>query len=127
MPDANVCLQGALGLTLSEAENVFAKIIVKDGRLSGDDVHEVFAEKQQIIRRAGCWNTMPPAKRFPTWVGWQCSRIGCLKRAVAFTEPGPRIRPARPKGRAAPGVQGCGKSLCAKAVSSLLAASIVAV
>jgi hypothetical protein len=46
-------LQGALGLTLSEAENVFAKIIVKDGRLSGDDVHEVFAEKQQIIRKSG--------------------------------------------------------------------------
>ena len=30
-------LQAALGLTLGEAENVFAKIIVKDGRLSGDD------------------------------------------------------------------------------------------
>src|SRR6516164_5014082 len=41
-------LQAALGLTLSEAENVFAKIIVKDGRLSGDHVNEVFAEKQQI-------------------------------------------------------------------------------
>ena len=37
-------LQAALGLTLGEAENVFAKIIVKDERLSGDDVNEVFAE-----------------------------------------------------------------------------------
>ena len=46
-------LQAALGLTLSEAENVFAKIIVKDERLSGDDVNEVFAEKQQIIRKSG--------------------------------------------------------------------------
>src|SRR5258706_12293734 len=45
-------LQAALGLTLSEAENVFAKIIVKDNRLSGEDVHEVFAEKQQIIRKS---------------------------------------------------------------------------
>src|SRR3982751_4170189 len=46
-------LQAALGLTLSEAENVFAKIIVKDERLSGDDVNEVFSEKQQIIRKSG--------------------------------------------------------------------------
>ena len=46
-------LQAALGLTLGEAENVFAKIIVKDERLSGDDVNEVFAEKQQIIRKSG--------------------------------------------------------------------------
>lgn len=46
-------LQAALGLTLAEAENVFAKIIVKSGRLSGDDIQEVFAEKQQIIRKSG--------------------------------------------------------------------------
>jgi hypothetical protein len=46
-------LQAALGLTLGEAENVFAKIIVKDERLSADDVNEVFAEKQQIIRKSG--------------------------------------------------------------------------
>ncbi|MBN8249614.1 MAG: ATPase, partial [Verrucomicrobia bacterium] len=46
-------IQAALGLTWSEAENVFAKIIVKDGRLSGDDVNDVFAEKQQIIRKSG--------------------------------------------------------------------------
>src|SRR5438552_4369456 len=43
-------LQAALGLTLGEAENVFAKIMVKNQRLSGDHVNEVFAEKQQIIR-----------------------------------------------------------------------------
>ena len=52
-PAASACLQAALGLTLGEAENVFAKIIVKDERLSGDDVNEVFAEKQQIIRKSG--------------------------------------------------------------------------
>src|SRR5258707_5841742 len=46
-------LQAALGLTLGEAENVFAKIIVKDERLSGEDVNEAFAEKQQIIRKSG--------------------------------------------------------------------------
>ena len=36
-----------------QAENVFAKIIVKEERLSGDNVSEVFAEKQQIIRKSG--------------------------------------------------------------------------
>src|SRR5665213_347184 len=46
-------LQAALGLTLGEAENVFAKIIVKNERLSGAGVSEVFAEKQQIIRKSG--------------------------------------------------------------------------
>src|SRR3954466_9127562 len=34
-------LQAALGLTLNEAENVFAKILVKDERLNGDNISEV--------------------------------------------------------------------------------------
>src|SRR5579859_2856219 len=46
-------LSAALGLTLGEAENVFAKIIVKDERLTGDNVNDVFSEKQQIIRKSG--------------------------------------------------------------------------
>src|SRR6185369_14808760 len=46
-------LQAALGLTLSEAENVFAKIIVKEQRLSAHDLNEVFTEKQQIVRKNG--------------------------------------------------------------------------
>jgi len=40
-------------LTLGEAEMFFAKIIVKEQRLSGDHINEVFAEKQQIIRKSG--------------------------------------------------------------------------
>jgi hypothetical protein len=46
-------LQAALGLTLSEAENVLAKIIVKEQRLSADHVNDVFSEKQQIVRKSG--------------------------------------------------------------------------
>ena len=46
-------LQAALGLTLGEAENVFARIIVKDERLDAKNISEVFAEKQQIIRKSG--------------------------------------------------------------------------
>jgi hypothetical protein len=38
-------LQAALGLTLGEAENVFAKIIVKEQRLSGDDVSRSFCRE----------------------------------------------------------------------------------
>src|SRR5262245_56774791 len=46
-------VQAALGLTLGEAENVFAKIIVRGEGLTGQEVGEVFAEKQQIIRKSG--------------------------------------------------------------------------
>jgi urease gamma subunit len=54
-------LQAALGLTLGEAENVFARILIQDGRLDGGHVQEVFAEKQQIIRKSGLLEGVPKA------------------------------------------------------------------
>ena len=112
-------LQGALGLTLSEAENVFAKIIVKAGRLSGDDVHEVFAEKQQIIRKSGLLEYYATSQTISDVGGMAVLKDWLLKRAVAFTEQARDFGLPAPKGVLLLGVQGCGKSLCAKAVSSL--------
>jgi hypothetical protein len=112
-------LQAAMGLTLGEAENVFAKIIVKDSRLSGDDVHEVFAEKQQIIRKSGLLEYYDTSESFSEVGGMGVLKDWLLKRAVAFTEQAREFGLPPPKGVLLLGVQGCGKSLCAKAVSSL--------
>ncbi len=112
-------LQAALGLTWSEAENVFAKIIVKDSRLSGQDVHEVFAEKQQIIRKSGLLEYYDASETIADVGGLGVLKDWLLKRAVAFTEQARAFGLPAPKGVLLLGVQGCGKSLCAKAVSSL--------
>jgi len=112
-------LQGALGLTLSEAENVFAKIIVKSGRLSGDDVAEVFSEKQQIIRKSGLLEYYATSESIADVGGLAVLKDWLLKRAVAFTEQARAFGLPAPKGVLLLGVQGCGKSLCAKAVSRL--------
>src|SRR6185437_6192220 len=111
-------LQAALGLTLGEAENVFAKIIVKDERLSGDDVNEVFAEKQQIIRKSGLLEYYSTDENFTHIGGLNVLKEWLEKRAVAFTTEARAFGLPAPKGILMLGVQGCGKSLCAKAVSS---------
>src|SRR5207248_8754313 len=46
-------VHAAQGLTLKEAENVFAKTLVLDGTLDASDVSIVFSEKQQIIKKSG--------------------------------------------------------------------------
>src|SRR5262249_21673119 len=46
-------IQAAGGLTLQEAENVFAKTLVNDGCLDGADVSTVFAGRQKSIRKSG--------------------------------------------------------------------------
>src|SRR5690349_14673357 len=112
-------LQAALGLTLGEAENVFAKIIVKDERLSGDDVNEVFAEKQQIIRKSGLLEYYATNETFSNVGGLTVLKDWLQKRAVAFTDEARAFGLPAPKGILMLGVQGCGKSLSAKAVSCL--------
>jgi SpoVK/Ycf46/Vps4 family AAA+-type ATPase len=111
-------LQAALGLTLGEAENVFAKIIVKQERLGGNDVSEVFAEKQQIIRKSGLLEYYSTAENFAQVGGLAILKEWLDKRAAAFSEEARAFGLPAPKGILMLGVQGCGKSLCAKAVSN---------
>jgi len=112
-------LQAALGLTLGEAENVFAKIIVKNQRLSADYVNEVFAEKQQIIRKSGLLEYYAADEDFTSVGGLAVLKDWLNKRVVAFTAEAHAFGLPAPKGILLLGVQGCGKSLCAKAVSRL--------
>jgi SpoVK/Ycf46/Vps4 family AAA+-type ATPase len=111
-------LQAALGLTLGEAENVFAKIIVKDERLSADDVNEVFAEKQQIIRKSGLLEYCATSETFSNVGGMAVLKDWLNKRSLAFSQEARDFGLPAPKGILMLGVQGCGKSLCAKAVST---------
>jgi len=111
--------QAALGLTLGEAENVFAKIIVKHERLAADLVEEVFSEKQQIIRKSGLLEYYATAETFDAVGGLDVLKDWVRKRARAFTPEARAFGLPAPKGMLLLGVQGCGKSLCAKAVSTL--------
>ena len=112
-------LQAALGLTLTEAENVFARIIVKQERLSGEDVKEVFSEKQQIIRKNGLLEYYATDETFDHIGGLDVLKDWLRKRALAFSEEARAFGLPAPKGILLLGVQGCGKSLCAKAVSNV--------
>ncbi|HTO06325.1 MAG TPA: AAA family ATPase [Myxococcota bacterium] len=111
-------LKAALGLTLSEAENAFAKAIAQDQRLAPDDVSVILAEKRQVIRKSGllefCGSdeslaTVGGLENLKTWLGRRANAFGDKARAFGL--------PA-PKGLLLLGVQGCGKSLTAKAIAA---------
>ena len=112
-------LQAALGLTLGEAENVFARILVTDQALNGAHVHEVFSEKQQIVRKSGLLEYHAATETLEHIGGLGVLKDWLRKRTVAFTDEARAFGLPAPKGILLLGVQGCGKSLCAKAVSSL--------
>ncbi len=117
-PGRERLLQAALGLTLGEAENVLAKLVVKTERLSGEDVAEVLSEKQQIVRKNGLLEYYATSETFADVGGLGVLKDWLRKRSAAFTAEARSFGLPAPKGILLLGVQGCGKSLCAKAVSS---------
>ncbi len=112
-------VQAAGGLTLQEAENVFAKTLVNDGKLTGTDVSTVFAEKQQIVRKSGLLDYYDSSTKMEEVGGLENLKDWLKRRSSAFTEQAKAFGLPAPKGVLLVGVQGCGKSLCAKAVSEL--------
>src|SRR6185295_14149669 len=112
-------LQAARGLTIGEAENVFARILVKKERLSGEDVADVLEEKRQIVRKNGLLEYYEAAEDFSCVGGLSNLKEWLQKRAMAFGGAAQEFGLTVPRGVLLIGVQGCGKSLCAKAVSSL--------
>ena len=112
-------VRAALGLTLDEAENVFARILVRHQRLTGGEVEEVLEEKRQIIRKSGLLEYYSSEESLTTVGGLDLLKDWLGKRSAAFTEKARDFGLPWPKGILLLGVQGCGKSLCAKAVANL--------
>jgi AAA+ superfamily predicted ATPase len=112
-------LRAAQGLTIKEAENVFAKTLVMDGRLDADDVTVVFSEKQQIIKKSGLLEYYDAQEDISHVAGLDNLKQWLFKRGLAFGDRAKEFGLPAPRGVLLLGMQGCGKSLCAKAVSSM--------
>jgi hypothetical protein len=112
-------LNAARGLTLKEAENVFAKTLVLDGKIDADDISIVFSEKQQIIKKSGLLEYYETQEGFGLVGGLKNLKQWFQKRSIAFTDRAAKFGLPPPRGVLLLGVQGCGKSLCAKAAAAL--------
>jgi hypothetical protein len=111
-------VKAALGLTLSEAENAFAKAIARDQRLDAADIPLILEEKRQVIRKSGLLEYYPVEEGLRQIGGLDNLKYWLGRRAPAFSVAARRFGLPEPKGLLLLGVQGCGKSLTAKAVAS---------
>jgi len=112
-------VQAALGLTETEAENAIAKaIILANGRLDGDAIENVTAEKQQIIRKSGLLEYYATDEQMGSVGGLSGLKEWLRKRVRAFGDDARAFGLPEPRGLMLVGVQGCGKSLVAKAVAN---------
>ena len=112
-------VKGSLGLTEREIKRLYARILLAGGRFSEADLRELVEEKRQAIRRS---------RHLEFWdTGGSLGEVGGMDslkewlgvRALGFTEAARSFQLPEPRGLFLLGVQGCGKSLMAKAVADL--------
>lgn len=112
-------IHALLGLTLVEAENVLAKTLVQNRCLGTDSIAVINTEKKQIIRKSGMLEYYDAEENMNSVGGLDVLKDWLLRRSVAFTDNARQFGLPAPKGILLLGVQGCGKSLMAKAVSNI--------
>jgi hypothetical protein len=115
--DRELLLEAALGLTLDEADNAFTAAMLNDRVLDARDLPTILAEKQLIIRKSGILDYTPPEDGMEALGGLENLKDWLRKRRRSFSAEARAFGLPQPKGLLLTGVQGCGKSLSAKAIA----------
>jgi SpoVK/Ycf46/Vps4 family AAA+-type ATPase len=111
-------LQAALGLTATEAESIFCKAVVEGLRLDEQDLDLILAEKKQIIRKGGLLEFYELDESLEHVGGIATLKVWLDGRGASFSARARAFGLPEPRGLLLLGVQGCGKSLTAKAIAS---------
>ncbi|HEY2464986.1 MAG TPA: AAA family ATPase [Steroidobacteraceae bacterium] len=111
------------GLTASDAERLVRHAVFDHGAITLADISEVLAEKYELLNRGGSLTYEPATAKFADVGGMQNLRDWLTCRKPAFDGSAPELDP--PKGVLLLGVQGCGKSLAARAAAGIFGVPLV--
>lgn len=111
--------KAALGLTLQEAESAFALAMVNDGKIDIKDLPIILEEKIQVIKKTGILEFIKSEYSIKDIGGLDNLKNWLLKRNNSWSEQAKKYCIPAPKGVLVTGVPGCGKSLTAKAMSTI--------
>ncbi|MCQ2738415.1 MAG: AAA family ATPase [archaeon] len=117
--DKEKLIKAALGLTIHEAENAFALAMVNDGILNSDDIPVVLREKKQLVKKSGILEFVDSNVSIDDVGGLDNLKNWLIKREDSWLDSAKEYNLPSPKGVLITGVPGCGKSLIAKAISSM--------
>ncbi len=113
--DREVLVHSAQGLTRDEIESALARSLVTHKKLQVDTIID---EKKQIVRKTGMLDFYPANNSLKDVGGHDLLKEWLGKRSKAFTDAAREFGIPSPRGILLLGVQGCGKSLVAKAVAA---------
>jgi ATP-dependent 26S proteasome regulatory subunit len=119
LPEIEQLVASLRGLTLAEAQRVLMRSALDDLRLNREDFSHILEQKKALIARDGILELYPEEETLQQIGGLERLKDWLRKRGVAFSAEAQRQGLEPPRGLLLLGVQGCGKSLCAKAIASL--------
>jgi hypothetical protein len=106
------------GLTRRQAEQIIIDTVVEDRRFDDDDINTVFASKRRMIQRGGLLEYIETPLDLSEIGGMNNLKKWLAHRKNAFTPEAEAFGLRAPRGVLMLGVQGAGKSLCAKAIAT---------
>lgn len=112
-------VNGSLGLTEREIKRLYARILLAGGRFTDTDLSQLALEKSQAIRRSRYLEFWERTEAMTDVGGMDNLKRWLGQRSLAFSAEAREFGLPQPSGLFMLGVQGCGKSLMAKAVANL--------
>lgn len=107
-----------LGLSLSDARTVARAVIFNDGVISSSDIAQAAREKFKLLNAGGVLSLELDAPKFEDIAGLKRLKRWIEQRKAVFRGEQTVVKLDPPRGVLLLGVQGCGKSLAAKAVAA---------
>lgn len=111
--------KSALGLTLQEAENAFARAMVEGGSFNIKKLDVILEEKRQIIKKSEILEFIKSDLQMSDVGGLQNLKKWLEKRNKSWLDSAKHYGITAPNGVLITGVPGCGKSLIVKAISAM--------
>ena len=115
--DMTQLAQNLLGLPEEEAMRVLRQCVLARGQADNGLLEDVLEAKRQALKTEGLLETVKRDTSFTDVAGLRRMREWVGKRKSAWTPEGQSFGLVPPKGVLITGVQGCGKSLAARAIA----------
>ncbi len=112
-------VRAALGMTEREAQRVFLRALTEHPEFQDEHLDAILSQKKQIIRQQNLLEFYQVDEDLEELGGLDLLKDWLKSRSRAFSAEARKYGLPEPRGLLLLGIQGCGKSLCAKAVSNL--------
>ena len=121
----DLLIRNLAGLTYADTERLARNAVYVDGAITQSDLPEVMQAKYELLNRGGALNFEYDTASFSEVGGLSRLKEWLQQRRPAFRGRADAAHLDVPKGILLLGVQGCGKSLAAKATAGILGAPLL--